>query len=194
MWVSGRSSERRARTRFPFPTWRSRRASTGSTRSRGQLHAVPQRRFPGRFTASAGTFYDGTRVGLSAGPVWNVSRHLELGMAYSINRIDFPSATWPPTTHLAQLKVELALDTHLSLSTYTSTTAWTTSPASTRAFGITSAKAPTSGSYIARAFTRSGRKHDSAHPAVVGTGVFGEVFENAFVVAALGGRGSNAHS
>ena len=75
--------------------------------------------FRGRFTASAGTFYDGSRIGVSAGPVWNVSGHLELGMAYSINRIDFPERDLATTTHLAQLKVELALDTHLSLSTYT---------------------------------------------------------------------------
>ncbi len=73
----------------------------------------------GRFTTSAGTFYDGSRIGASAGPVWNVSRHLELGMAYSINRIEFPERGLATTTHLAQLKVELALDTHLSLSTYT---------------------------------------------------------------------------
>ena len=74
--------------------------------------------FRGNFGASAGSFYDGSRLGLSVGPIWNVSRYLELGATYSINQIDFPERNMATTTHLGQLKVETALNTHLSLSVF----------------------------------------------------------------------------
>ena len=74
--------------------------------------------FRGNFGASAGSFYDGSRLSLSVGPIWNVSRYLELGATYSINQIDFPERNMATTTHLGQLKVETALNTHLSLSVF----------------------------------------------------------------------------
>ncbi|MDX1578078.1 MAG: DUF5916 domain-containing protein [Gemmatimonadota bacterium] len=73
--------------------------------------------FRGGVTASAGSFFDGTRLALASDPSWNVSRHLELGSGYEVNRIerdDGPSTT----THLARLRIQLALDTRISLSTF----------------------------------------------------------------------------
>ncbi len=74
--------------------------------------------FRGNFTANAGTFYDGDRLGLTLGPVWNASRHLELAVSYSVNKIDFPERDTATTTHLAQVKADVAFDTHLSFSVY----------------------------------------------------------------------------
>ncbi len=74
--------------------------------------------FRGRYSASAGSFYDGSRLSLSVGPIWNLSRYLELGAAYSVNRIDFSERDQATTTHLAHLKVEVALNTHFAVSAY----------------------------------------------------------------------------
>ena len=74
--------------------------------------------FRGRYSVSAGSFYDGSRLSLSVGPIWNLSRYLELGAAYSINRIDFSERDMATTTHLAHLKVEVALNTHFAVSAY----------------------------------------------------------------------------
>ncbi len=69
------------------------------------------------FTASAGTFYDGTRVGLSARPAWNPNRYLELGVDYDYDRVRFPDRRESTDVHLVRLRVQLALDVHLSLAT-----------------------------------------------------------------------------
>jgi hypothetical protein len=72
----------------------------------------------GNFSATAGTFYDGTRYGVALNPIWTVSKHLELGGGYEINRLDFPDRDASTTVHLARLKVSLALDTRISFSTF----------------------------------------------------------------------------
>ena len=73
--------------------------------------------FRGSFQASAGSFYDGTRLSAGWSPTWNVSRHLEIGGGYDINRITFTDRDLTTTTHLVQLKLQVALDTHVSLNT-----------------------------------------------------------------------------
>ena len=74
--------------------------------------------FRGSYSVSAGSFYDGSRLSLSVGPIWNLSRYLELGAAYSVNKIDFSERDMATTTHLAHLKVEVALNTHFAVSAY----------------------------------------------------------------------------
>jgi hypothetical protein len=71
----------------------------------------------GSVTLSAGTFYDGTRVGLSMDPTWTQSRYLELGGGYEVNRLDFSERDVATTTHLARARVQVALNTRLSFST-----------------------------------------------------------------------------
>ncbi|MGI9625457.1 MAG: DUF5916 domain-containing protein [Longimicrobiales bacterium] len=72
--------------------------------------------FRGEFGASVGRFYDGTRVGLSLGPAWNVSKFLELTGGYQVNRLNFADRGVGTTVHLARLKVQVALNTRFSLS------------------------------------------------------------------------------
>lgn len=74
--------------------------------------------FRGDFTATAGTFYDGTRIGLSLNPQWNPSKYLELGGGYALNRIAFSERDAATTAHLARLKVQVALNTRLSFNTF----------------------------------------------------------------------------
>jgi hypothetical protein len=73
--------------------------------------------FRGDFTATAGSFYDGTRFGLSLNPSWTHSRYLELGGGYEVNRLEFEDRGVSPTTHLGHLRVQVALNTSVSLST-----------------------------------------------------------------------------
>lgn len=44
----------------------------------------------GTLALEGGRFYDGHRVGFSASPIWNASRHLELNGLYQVSRVTFP--------------------------------------------------------------------------------------------------------
>jgi hypothetical protein len=70
----------------------------------------------GDVTLTAGSFYDGTRIGLAFSPTWTQSKHLELGAGYEVNRLEFADRDQSATTHLAQLRVQTALNTQVSLS------------------------------------------------------------------------------
>lgn len=72
--------------------------------------------FRGAYQLSAGSFYDGTRVGLAVEPTWNQSRYLELAGGYEINRLAFDERDLRTTAHLARLKAQVALDTRISFS------------------------------------------------------------------------------
>ncbi|MDE2721375.1 DUF5916 domain-containing protein [Candidatus Palauibacter polyketidifaciens] len=69
----------------------------------------------GELGGSAGSFYDGRRVGLRMSPALNVSRHVEIRPGYDLNRFELRGGDYL-TTHLAKLGVDFSLDTHLSLS------------------------------------------------------------------------------
>ena len=73
--------------------------------------------FRGDFNASAGSFYDGRRLSLALGPVWTVSRYLEVEAGCEINRLDFPEREAGTTTRLARLRLIAALNPRVSLST-----------------------------------------------------------------------------
>ncbi len=73
--------------------------------------------FRGDFTATAGSFYDGTRVGFALNPAWNPSKFIELGGGYEINRITFDDRDQRTTAHLARIRVQVALNTRISFNT-----------------------------------------------------------------------------
>jgi len=72
----------------------------------------------GDMLASAGSFFDGSRIGLSFDPIWTLSRNIELGPGYEVNRLRFDDRGESTTTHLARMRVQLALNTKISLSTF----------------------------------------------------------------------------
>ncbi len=74
--------------------------------------------FRGEFSASAGSFYDGSRLSLALGPTWTVSRFLEVEAGYEVNRLDFAGRGEGTTTHLGLLKLNTALNPRVSMSTF----------------------------------------------------------------------------
>jgi hypothetical protein len=74
--------------------------------------------FRGDFSATAGSFYDGARFGLSLSPLWNPSKYLELAGSYAINRIVFTERDTATTAHLVRAKVQVALNTRISFNTF----------------------------------------------------------------------------
>ncbi|MGQ0764645.1 MAG: DUF5916 domain-containing protein [Gemmatimonadota bacterium] len=83
-----------------------------------QLTRPRSSRFRGDFGVGGGSFYDGTRVGLSLGPSWNPSKYLELGGGYELNRLEFNDRQQEVTTQLFRLKAAVALNTRISLNTF----------------------------------------------------------------------------
>ena len=74
--------------------------------------------FRGDFEASVGSFYDGARVRLSLGPVWVVSKYLELEAGYEVNRLDFADRGVATIAQLGSLRVKTALNPKVSMSTF----------------------------------------------------------------------------
>ncbi len=72
------------------------------------------RRLRGAASVRAGSFYDGIRVAITGGPTWSVSKHLELGGAYTLDRIRFNDRGEALNSHLARLRIQTAADIHLS--------------------------------------------------------------------------------
>ncbi|GAB5519004.1 MAG: hypothetical protein RhofKO_12550 [Rhodothermales bacterium] len=66
----------------------------------------------------AGQFYDGINVSPSLEPTWNVSPHLELGLTYQLNLLQFSERSQDANLHVARLLVRTALDTRLSANAF----------------------------------------------------------------------------
>lgn len=75
-------------------------------------------RIRGNYVLAGGSFYDGSRIGVSANPTVNFSRHLEIEGGYEVNRLSFPERSVGTTTHVGRLKVQTAYDAHLSFSAF----------------------------------------------------------------------------
>jgi hypothetical protein len=69
----------------------------------------------GGVSARAGSFYDGWRATFSGGPTVSFSRHFEVGSNYQVNAVRFPDRNESLTSHLAQLRIQIAFDIHLSV-------------------------------------------------------------------------------
>ncbi len=68
---------------------------------------------------SGGSFYDGRRLSLEIDPSWIVSRYLEFRPSYEVNYLSFSDRDQTDTIHLAQLRINAALNTQVSLSAFT---------------------------------------------------------------------------
>ena len=66
-------------------------------------------------TATAGDFFDGTRVGLNTGLGWAVNRYVDLRLGWDWNRIRFDERGQSFDSNLLRLTARGALDTQLSL-------------------------------------------------------------------------------
>jgi hypothetical protein len=86
---------------------------------RGELFVMAPRAasFRPTFLISAGGFYDGTEISLSARPAWNPSKFVELGIDYDYNRVRFADRKGLDL-HLIRVRLQLALDVHASLASF----------------------------------------------------------------------------
>ncbi|MEX1123215.1 MAG: DUF5916 domain-containing protein [Balneolales bacterium] len=74
--------------------------------------------FRTRIQADVGTFYDGWMFEMDLSPSWNISRHLELEASWLYNLIKVPSVEERFASHLGQVRVETALNTHFSTNAF----------------------------------------------------------------------------
>jgi hypothetical protein len=63
---------------------------------------------------SGGQYFDGRRFTVALRPVWNVSRHLELGADLEMNRIAFPDRDQSFDADIVRFRFRAAANTHLS--------------------------------------------------------------------------------
>lgn len=69
-------------------------------------------------SAEAGSFFDGFRTSFGVAPSWAVSRHLEFGGAYSLDRLVFGERGQRLDAHVARLRALVMLSTRLSASSF----------------------------------------------------------------------------
>ena len=86
---------------------------------RGELFVMAPRAatFRPTFIVSAGGFYDGTGISLSARPAWNPWKYVELGVDYDYNRVRFADRKGLDL-HVVRVRLQLALDVHASLASF----------------------------------------------------------------------------
>jgi hypothetical protein len=63
---------------------------------------------------SGGSFYDGWQLSGGITPIWNASRHLQLGGGYSIDWIRFPDRGQQFTAHVARFRARMMLTSALT--------------------------------------------------------------------------------
>jgi len=65
-----------------------------------------------------GQFFDGTRFSINLQPTWNISKHLEMGAIYNLDKLNFSARDVKLTNHIIGIKSTYMLDTRLSLNAY----------------------------------------------------------------------------
>jgi len=70
------------------------------------------------FLGEAGQFYDGMRLSLRFQPVWNISKHIELGGTYSFDRVVVKDRDLSMSNHILGVKALYMFDTKLSVNAF----------------------------------------------------------------------------
>lgn len=86
-------------------------------RFRAEYGMASRHRLRTDIAVEAGGLYDGRSVGVTLGPTWNASRHVNVGAEYQLDVFRAPERDQALDSHIFRLRVQLALDPHLSLST-----------------------------------------------------------------------------
>jgi len=85
----------------------------------GLNHGPPKGQlFRTRIGTSVGTFFDGWRWQVEASPIWNLSRHLELGGTYQANLVRFPDRDQQFVAHVARSRIRVGLNKRLSTNAF----------------------------------------------------------------------------
>lgn len=69
-------------------------------------------------TYETGAFYDGWLHTISLSPSWFVSKHLELGLNYALNNLQFDARDESRTIHVARLRIGTAVNSLLSTNAF----------------------------------------------------------------------------
>ena len=65
-----------------------------------------------------GKYFDGSRISLRLQPVWNISKHFELGGTYNFDYVSFKSRGEKMTNHIIGIKGLFMINSRLSFNTY----------------------------------------------------------------------------
>ena len=84
-------------------------------RFEGGFGTSPGRLLYARLILVTGPFYDGWRDMIWFTPRWSVSRHFNLSLEYSLNRVRFPERDQRFDAHVVRLRVESAFNTKFSI-------------------------------------------------------------------------------
>lgn len=78
-------------------------------------YSAPQSdRFRATASVGGGRFFDGRRILMSMGPVWDPSAHLNLSASYQLDHVEFDTRNQSFTSHLARLRAQIMLSTKTS--------------------------------------------------------------------------------
>jgi len=66
----------------------------------------------------AGQYFDGSRLSVNMQPMWNISKHMELGAIYNFDRLVFSVRDEEIINHIIGIKSTYMLDTRLSVNAY----------------------------------------------------------------------------
>lgn len=70
--------------------------------------------FRSDFAANFGGFFDGWRISAAAKPTWSISKHLELGLGYEFNHVEFEERNDKLTAHIGRIRALFMFDTKFS--------------------------------------------------------------------------------
>jgi len=65
-----------------------------------------------------GQFYDGTRFSIRLEPIWNITKHFELGGTYNFDHVNISKRAVSMTNHIIGIKALYMPDTHFSINAY----------------------------------------------------------------------------
>jgi len=75
----------------------------------------PSKSLRANFTTEGGSFYDGNRLTVVFNPVWNISRHLEIGSTLTLNRLRFSDRSQKFDATIIGFNIRTALNVHFSV-------------------------------------------------------------------------------
>lgn len=67
------------------------------------------------FSATAGSFFDGTRIDLNYNPILSLGKHWEIQCNYNFNILNFQNSSVKENIHILRLRINYALNLHLSI-------------------------------------------------------------------------------
>jgi hypothetical protein len=84
----------------------------------GTLNTPVSKQFYISLGTETGQFYDGSRISINLAPVWNISKHLEIGSTYNFDHVNFMNRNQEMTNHIVGIKSLFMIDIKFSINAY----------------------------------------------------------------------------